>query len=59
MFYMVDIGDVIVLDSYEIIIFWRGDCDYFVVFFVEEVLDEDDEIKLIKRRVFRVFFCEG
>ncbi|CAE6510165.1 APG_G0038810.mRNA.1.CDS.1 [Saccharomyces cerevisiae] len=57
--YMVDTGDVTALDSHEITISWRGDCDYFAVSSVEEVPDEDDETKSIKRRAFRVFSREG
>ena len=57
--YMVDSGEITSLDTRQIEISWRGDCEYFAVSNIETVEDPDDSTKTIERRVIRVFTREG
>ncbi|CCK69032.1 Elongator subunit IKI3 KNAG_0B06020 [Huiozyma naganishii CBS 8797] len=57
--YMVDTGDVTSMDTREINISWRGDCEYFAISTIESLPDQDEEGKFINRRAIRVFNREG
>lgn len=57
--YMVDSGEVTSLDTKEVTISWRGDCEYFAVSSVETVVNPDDENTTVDRRAFRVFTRDG
>lgn len=57
--YMVDTGTITTMDTHEINISWRGDCEFFAVSTVETVDDVEDPSKKIERRALRVFTRDG
>lgn len=59
--YMVDRGTTTEMDTKEISISWRGDCEYFVVSTIENVKDEQDEknTETFERRALRVYTRDG
>lgn len=56
--YMVDTGEVTSMDTHEVNISWRGDCEYFAVSTVEMVKDEENSAEL-QRRAIRVYTRDG
>lgn len=56
---MVDTGAITSMDTHEVTISWRGDCEYFVISTIETVVDPDDETNNIERRALRVFARDG
>ncbi|KAL3233433.1 hypothetical protein RNJ44_03473 [Nakaseomyces bracarensis] len=57
--YMVDSGETTSLDTKEVTISWRGDCEYFAVSTIETVTSTEDEMTEVNRRAFRVFTRDG
>ncbi|KTB03061.1 Elongator complex protein 1 [Nakaseomyces glabratus] len=57
--YMVDSGEITSLDSKEVTITWRGDCEFFAVSTIENVELPEEPGHEIQRRAFRVFSRDG
>lgn len=57
--YVVDIGNITSLDTHEINISWRGDCEYFAISSVETVTNVDETPEKLERRAIRVFTRDG
>lgn len=57
--YMVDSGEITSLDSKEVTITWRGDCEFFAISTIENVELPEEPGHEIQRRAFRVFSRDG
>ncbi|CAL9729265.1 elongator complex protein 1 [Monosporozyma unispora] len=57
--YMVDTGKLTEMDTHEVTISWRGDCEYFVISTIEEAEVPDEPGHLVARRALRVFSRDG
>lgn len=57
--YMVDTGKLTEMDTHEVTISWRGDCEYFVISTIEDAEVPDEPGNIVSRRVLRVFSRDG
>lgn len=57
--YMVDRGVVTSMDTHEVNISWRGDCEYFAVSTIETVTEIEESSNEFQRRAIRVFTRDG